>query len=170
MLERPSTDEEQADWRRLVETELVRPTALELYVADRDGGNVVQVTSNGRSNWAPFLHPDGERIIFRGIDDRDYVTIQPEGANTTNLLVDNDVSFSAKPQEQSGFMAGLMMWLPVLVLYHTLFNLSLGLPLSDFALPRAALLALRLSIGQQPHAEIAVIVHVPDSRNPDGDC
>lgn len=23
-----------------------------------------QITSNGAANWAPFLHPDGERIVF----------------------------------------------------------------------------------------------------------
>ena len=30
---------------------------------------------------------DGERIVFRGADGNDYVTIQPEGAATTDLLV-----------------------------------------------------------------------------------
>lgn len=59
---------------------------------------------------------DGEKIVFRGGDNRDYVTIQPEGADTTDLLVENDVSFSAKPQEQSGFVAILMTFLPFLLL------------------------------------------------------
>ena len=59
---------------------------------------------------------DGERIVFRGNDGRDYVTIQPEGAETTNLLVGNDVSFSAQPQEQSGFVTVLMTFLPFLLL------------------------------------------------------
>jgi TolB protein len=35
-----------------------------VFVADRDGSDVVQVTRNGRASWAPFLHPDGERVIF----------------------------------------------------------------------------------------------------------
>ena len=61
---RPSDDRQREDWRLLIEQGLVRPTALEIYTADVDGRNVVQVTRNGRSNWAPFLHPDGERIIF----------------------------------------------------------------------------------------------------------
>ncbi|MCG6885194.1 MAG: ATP-dependent zinc metalloprotease FtsH [Silicimonas sp.] len=59
---------------------------------------------------------DGEKIIFRGGDGRDYVTIQPDGADTTNLLVENDVSFAAKPQEQSGFVTILMTFLPFLLL------------------------------------------------------
>ena len=59
---------------------------------------------------------DGERIIFRGADGNDYVTIQPEGAGATDLLVDNDVSFRAEPQEQSGFVTILMTFLPFLLL------------------------------------------------------
>ncbi len=59
---------------------------------------------------------DGERIIFRGSDGRDHVTIQPEGAETTNLLVTHDVDFSAEPQEQSGFVTILMTFLPFLLL------------------------------------------------------
>jgi cell division protease FtsH len=59
---------------------------------------------------------DGERIVFRGGDGRDLVTIQPEGAETTNLLVENEVTFSAEPQEQSGFVTILMTFLPFLLL------------------------------------------------------
>ena len=59
---------------------------------------------------------DGERIVFRGGDGRDLVTIQPEGADTTNLLVENEVTFSAEPQEQSGFVTILMTFLPFLLL------------------------------------------------------
>ncbi|MEO9825514.1 MAG: ATP-dependent zinc metalloprotease FtsH [Paracoccaceae bacterium] len=59
---------------------------------------------------------DGERIVFRGGDGRDYVTIQPAAAETTRLLVDNDVNFAAKPQEQSGFVTILMTFLPFLLL------------------------------------------------------
>ncbi|NNE78839.1 MAG: ATP-dependent metallopeptidase FtsH/Yme1/Tma family protein [Silicimonas sp.] len=59
---------------------------------------------------------DGERIVFRGADNRDYVTIQPEGAESTDLLVENNVDFAAKPQEQSGFVTILMTFLPFLLL------------------------------------------------------
>ncbi len=59
---------------------------------------------------------DGEKIVFRGGDGRDYVTIQPEGADTTDLLVENNIDFAAKPQEQSGFVTVLMTFLPFLLL------------------------------------------------------
>ncbi|MCC7042294.1 MAG: PD40 domain-containing protein [Acidobacteria bacterium] len=42
-----------------------RPTALELFVMDRDGSNVRQVTNTGvGANWAPFFTPDGTKIIY----------------------------------------------------------------------------------------------------------
>ena len=59
---------------------------------------------------------DGEKIIFRGGDGSEYVTIQPEGAETTELLVRNNVSFDAKPQKQSSFMAIFWSFLPFLLL------------------------------------------------------
>ena len=59
---------------------------------------------------------DGEKITFLGGDGREYVTIQPEGAETTELLVSNNVSFDAKPQKQSSFMAIFWSFLPFLLL------------------------------------------------------
>ncbi|MEM9427754.1 MAG: ATP-dependent metallopeptidase FtsH/Yme1/Tma family protein, partial [Pseudomonadota bacterium] len=59
---------------------------------------------------------DGEKIIFRSENGQEYQTIQPEGADTTDLLVTNDVDFSARPQEQSGFVTILMTFLPFLLL------------------------------------------------------
>ncbi len=59
---------------------------------------------------------DGEEITFRGGDGQEYVTIQPAGAETTDLLVRNDVSFDAKPQKQSSFMAIFWSFLPFLLL------------------------------------------------------
>jgi TolB protein len=42
-----------------------RPTALEVFVMDRDGSNVRQVTNTGAgANWAPFFSPDGTKIIY----------------------------------------------------------------------------------------------------------
>ncbi|MCX7834591.1 MAG: hypothetical protein N2450_00810 [bacterium] len=61
---RPKTEKELADYQELVESGLVRPTRLELFVCDADGKNIRQVTNNGAANFAPFFHPDGKRIIF----------------------------------------------------------------------------------------------------------
>lgn len=52
------------DYRSLLREGLWRPTSLELFVMDRDGGNLRQVTRNGAANFAPFFTPDGKRIIF----------------------------------------------------------------------------------------------------------
>lgn len=60
----PETEEEIADYQRLLAQGLIRPSALEVYVMDADGSNVVQVTDNGAANFGPYWHPDGERIVF----------------------------------------------------------------------------------------------------------
>jgi cell division protease FtsH len=59
---------------------------------------------------------DGERILFRGSDGQDYMTIRPDGADITDQLIANDVTVNAKPQEQSGFQTILMTFLPFLLL------------------------------------------------------
>lgn len=60
----PETEEEIADYNRLMEDRMLRPMRLEVYVMDADGSNVRQVTDLGAASFAPYFHPDGERIIF----------------------------------------------------------------------------------------------------------
>jgi Tol biopolymer transport system component len=60
----PDEGPELEDYRRLLDQGLIRPSALEVYVADADGSNVQQVTDNGAANFGPFFHPSGEKIIF----------------------------------------------------------------------------------------------------------
>jgi len=60
----PRDDAERADYLDLLDQGLVRGGRLEVFVMDADGSNIIQVTDNGASNFAPFFHPDGERIIF----------------------------------------------------------------------------------------------------------
>ena len=55
---------EMDDYRALLKQALWRPTELELFVMDRDGANVRQVTKLGGANFAPSWHPDGKRLIF----------------------------------------------------------------------------------------------------------
>ncbi len=52
------------EYVELLKQNLIRPRNLEIMVMDADGKNVVQLTNNGRANFAPFFHPDGKRIIF----------------------------------------------------------------------------------------------------------
>ncbi len=52
------------DYKRLLSKGLVRPGALELFVADADGTDVRQVTYLGAASFAPFMHPSGRSILF----------------------------------------------------------------------------------------------------------
>lgn len=52
------------EYRALLKEGLWRPTSLELFVMDRDGGRQRQVTKLGGANFAPSWHPDGKRLIF----------------------------------------------------------------------------------------------------------
>jgi len=56
--------EEYDDYKRLLDQGLWRPTSLEIFVMDADGGNLFQVTDLGGASFAPFFHPSGDRIIF----------------------------------------------------------------------------------------------------------
>ena len=47
-----------------LEQRLVRPSRLELWVARADGSEPRQVTRLGAASFAPYFHPDGQRIIF----------------------------------------------------------------------------------------------------------
>lgn len=60
----PEGDEELAKYEAIRKEGLVRPTRLEIFVMDADGGNQTQITRNGKANFAPYFHPDGEHIIF----------------------------------------------------------------------------------------------------------
>jgi TolB protein len=72
------------DYRALLKEGLWRPTELELFVMDRDGENLRQVTRLGGANFAPSWHPDGKRLIFASnIHD-------PKGRNFDLYLVNLD--------------------------------------------------------------------------------
>jgi len=74
------------------------------FVQSVEGGNVGQATL------------DGETVRFRGTDGSDYVTVKPEDAEVTNLLIENNVPVSAEPQQQSGFQTFLISLLPFVLL------------------------------------------------------
>ncbi len=60
----PETDEEREDYLSLLADGLIRPSALDIYVADADGANPRQLTDNDAANFAPYWHPSGEQVIF----------------------------------------------------------------------------------------------------------
>ena len=52
------------EYQELLAKSLVRPSALNIYVANIDGSGVRQVTDLPGANWAPSFHPSGDHIIF----------------------------------------------------------------------------------------------------------
>jgi TolB protein len=75
---------EMDDYRALLKEGLWRPTELELFVMDRDGSNLRQVSKLGGANFAPSWHPDGKRLIFASnIHD-------PKGRNFDLYLINTD--------------------------------------------------------------------------------
>lgn len=93
-----SDEKALAENRELLKQGLVKPTTMDLYVMDADGKNVRQVTKVGGASFAPFLHPDGKRVIFStNHHDKD-----PKGREFDLFLVNLDgsgleqVTFSAQ--------------------------------------------------------------------------
>ena len=52
------------DYKNLLREHLVRPGKLEIYMMNADGSGNHRITDLGAGSFAPFLHPDGKRIIF----------------------------------------------------------------------------------------------------------
>ncbi|HEY3251451.1 MAG TPA: hypothetical protein VGK25_10075 [Ignavibacteria bacterium] len=81
---RPKTDDEVKEYKDYLVKNLVKPSALEIYVMDADGSNKRQVTNNGKANFGPYFLPDNKRIIFASnMDD-------PEGRNFELYVINND--------------------------------------------------------------------------------
>jgi Tol biopolymer transport system component len=60
----PIDPSEVAKYKELLAQRLVEPGQLEIFVMNADGSDKKQVTRTGASNFSPFFHPDGTRIIF----------------------------------------------------------------------------------------------------------
>ena len=60
----PDTAAERDEYLELLRRSLVRPRKLEIFAMKADGTGVRQVTRNGAANFAPFMHPNGQQIIF----------------------------------------------------------------------------------------------------------
>lgn len=81
-----------------------RAMAYSDFLAQVDKGEVARVTV------------DGERVEVTTQDNQRYVTIKPPGETLTDRLVAKGVEVSAEPQEESGIMSMISLWLPFLVL------------------------------------------------------
>lgn len=92
---RPKTDAEIEKYKSLLAQGLVEPTDMELFIVNVDGSNLRQITDLGNANWAPYFHPDGERILFssnhaseRGFPFNIYM-INKDGSNLKQVTFDN---------------------------------------------------------------------------------
>jgi hypothetical protein len=61
---RPKPGKELEDYQRLLGQNLVRPTKLELYVANADGSDAQQITYLDAASFGPAWEPGDKRIIF----------------------------------------------------------------------------------------------------------
>ena len=59
---------------------------------------------------------DGERIFITGPTGESYQTVQPRNTDVLPDLREAGVEIQAAPQEQSGFISALGLWLPFLLL------------------------------------------------------
>jgi Tol biopolymer transport system component len=60
----PADSAEIAEYRGLLDRDLVRPTAMDLWVARADGSEPHQVTHDPGASFAPYFTPDGKRLIY----------------------------------------------------------------------------------------------------------
>ena len=61
---RPKPGRELDDYQRLLSQNLVRPTKLELYVANADGSDATQVTYLDAASFGPAWEPGDKRLVF----------------------------------------------------------------------------------------------------------
>jgi cell division protease FtsH len=97
---------------------------LALFSLFSNGTSSMSSTSVGYSDFVEAVENgsvasvtlDGERVMYRSRDGKDYVTIKPDDAEVTDLLVNKDIPVNARPQEQSGLSSLIMTFLPFLIL------------------------------------------------------
>ena len=73
----------------------------------------VQSVENGEVSQVTL---DGEQVRFRAGNGQDYVTIKPEDAEITQLLIEAGIPVKAEQQQQSGFQTFILSLLPFLLL------------------------------------------------------
>lgn len=92
----PTPGPETDDYRGLLARGLVRPSRMELWVMNADGSGQRQVTRLGGANFAPFVHPDGRRILFSSNHPNprsrnfDLYLVNLDGTGLTQVTTDGD--------------------------------------------------------------------------------
>ncbi|MFM8440428.1 MAG: TolB family protein [Acidobacteriota bacterium] len=60
----PKSDAEIARYKLRLSEDLIEPNNFELWIMDADGSNKRQITNLNAASFAPFLSPDGRKVIF----------------------------------------------------------------------------------------------------------
>jgi len=94
---RPQTEEEVAAYDELIKLSAIKPMNLEIFVANADGNDQRQVTSNGAANFAPYFFPDGSRVIFVSN------MANPRGRNFDIWMINDDATGLEQVTYYSGF-------------------------------------------------------------------
>ncbi|HEY5657479.1 MAG TPA: M28 family peptidase [Myxococcota bacterium] len=76
--------EELDEYRALLSQGLVRPSRMQIFVADADGAGPRQITDNAAANFAPYFLPDNRRVLFSSNLEN------PRGRNFDLYLIDPD--------------------------------------------------------------------------------
>jgi TolB protein len=82
----PTDSADLEAYQALLKQHMVEPGQLEIFVMNADGSEQRPVTHNGASNFSPYFHPDGRRIIYASNEqDR-----RPDGPRSFHLYLIND--------------------------------------------------------------------------------
>ncbi|NQV29761.1 MAG: PD40 domain-containing protein [Candidatus Marinimicrobia bacterium] len=60
----PETPEDTLRWQENMALNQVEAVPLDIYSMDADGKNIIRLTNNGATNWAPSWHPNGRQVVF----------------------------------------------------------------------------------------------------------
>ena len=60
----PKNEQEIIQWKNNINKNYIESVPLDIFIADRDGNNKIQLTNNGATNWSPSWHPSGNYIVF----------------------------------------------------------------------------------------------------------
>lgn len=95
-----------ADYQSLLAEGFVRPSRMELWVANADGTNARQITKNGAANFGPYFTPDGKRIIYSSN------VLDPRGREFDIFLLSKDGTGEAERITTAPAFDGFPMFSP----------------------------------------------------------
>ncbi len=104
----PTDPAELEAYQALLKQNIVEPSHLEIFVMNADGSGKRPVTHNGASNFAPFFHPDGRRIIYASNEQYR----QPNSPPSFHLYLINDDGTSVERITSSGHFNSFPMFSP----------------------------------------------------------